>query len=107
MTSMHENAREAKTRLQQYKAKIVQEMVEESKELMRQALEEVEQYHAIQCNMFTVIRSVYNFTCYITSFTYPFTVLHIHLQCYMLFFYSVSHWIFGFIYYIHGFTYTF
>ena len=36
-----ENAKEAKKKLVQYKAKIVQEVNEESKELMRQALEEV------------------------------------------------------------------
>ena len=36
-----ENAKEAKKKLIQYKAKIVQEVNEESKELMRQALEEV------------------------------------------------------------------
>lgn len=36
-----ENAKEAKKRLIQYKSKIVQEVNEESKELMRQALEEV------------------------------------------------------------------
>lgn len=36
-----ENAKEAKKKLVQYKSKIVQEVNEESKELMRQALEEV------------------------------------------------------------------
>lgn len=36
-----ENAKEAKKKLIQYKSKIVQEVNEESKELMRQALEEV------------------------------------------------------------------
>jgi len=36
-----ENAKEAKKKLVQYKAKIVQEVNEESKELMRRALEEV------------------------------------------------------------------
>ncbi|XP_067935947.1 cilia- and flagella-associated protein 99-like [Watersipora subatra] len=38
-----ENAKEAKKKLVQYKAKIVQEVNEESKELMRQALEEAEE----------------------------------------------------------------
>ena len=35
----HENAKQAKKSLQQYKSKIVQEVNEESKELMKQALE--------------------------------------------------------------------
>ena len=35
----HENAKQAKKNLQQYKSKIVQEVNEESKELMKQALE--------------------------------------------------------------------
>lgn len=39
--SGRENAKDAKKKLQQYKAKIVQEVNEESKELMRIALEEV------------------------------------------------------------------
>lgn len=39
--SKREDAKEAKKKLVQYKAKIVQEVNEESKELMRQALEEV------------------------------------------------------------------
>lgn len=43
VTAVHENARESKCRLQQYKARIVQSMMEESRELMRQALEEVTQ----------------------------------------------------------------
>lgn len=42
VTAVHENARESKCRLQQYKARIVQSMMEESRELMRQALEEAE-----------------------------------------------------------------
>jgi len=37
----HENAKEAKRKMQVYKAKIVQAMNEESKELMQRALEEV------------------------------------------------------------------
>ena len=37
----HENAKEAKKKLQEYKAQIVAEVNEESKELMRQALEQV------------------------------------------------------------------
>ena len=37
----HENAKDAKKRLQEYKAKVVAEVNEESKELMRQALEQV------------------------------------------------------------------
>ena len=39
--SGRENAKDAKKKLVQYKAKIVQEVNEESKELMRVALEEV------------------------------------------------------------------
>ena len=38
----HENAKGAKVKLQEYKACIVQEVNEESRELMRQALEEAE-----------------------------------------------------------------
>ncbi|ELU14229.1 hypothetical protein CAPTEDRAFT_191698 [Capitella teleta] len=38
----HENAKEAKKKLQVYKAKIVQAVTEESRELMKQALEEAE-----------------------------------------------------------------
>lgn len=38
----HKNAKEAKKKLQEYKQKLVQEVAEESKELMRQALEEAE-----------------------------------------------------------------
>lgn len=37
----HVGAKEAKVKLQEYKAKIVQEVNEESKELMRRALEQV------------------------------------------------------------------
>ena len=37
----HENAKDAKKRLQEYKAKVVAEVNEESKELMRHALEQV------------------------------------------------------------------
>jgi hypothetical protein len=37
----HENAKEAKRKLQAYKSKIVQAMNEESRELMQRALEEV------------------------------------------------------------------
>ena len=37
----HENAKEAKKRLQEYKAKVVADVNEESKELMRVALEKV------------------------------------------------------------------
>ena len=37
----HENAKEAKKKLQEYKAKMVAEVNEESQELMRRALEEV------------------------------------------------------------------
>lgn len=61
---MHENAREAKTKLQQYKAKVVQEMVEESRELMRQALEEVAQYNTI----------LYSATPYTTIFTVQYNI---------------------------------
>ncbi len=37
----HENAKEAKKKLQEYKAKMVAEVNEESQELMKRALEEV------------------------------------------------------------------
>lgn len=37
----HENAKEAKRKLQAYKSKIVQAMNEESRDLMQRALEEV------------------------------------------------------------------
>ncbi|KAK2169827.1 hypothetical protein NP493_1173g00013 [Ridgeia piscesae] len=40
--STHENAKEAKKRMKEYKGKIVQEVTEELKDLMKQALEEAE-----------------------------------------------------------------
>jgi hypothetical protein len=40
----HENAKEAKRKIQAYKSKIVQAMNEETRDLMRRALEEVTNY---------------------------------------------------------------
>lgn len=54
----HENAKDAQKKLQEYKAKIVQEVMAESKDLMRQALEEAEKEMKVKMDLIHKIRAM-------------------------------------------------
>lgn len=54
----HENAKDAKKKLQEYKARVVQEVNEESQELMRRALEEAEEEMRKKMELIQQIRAM-------------------------------------------------
>ncbi|NXH10270.1 CFA99 protein, partial [Bucco capensis] len=54
----HKNAKQAKTKLQKYKQQIVQEVCEENRELLRQALEEEEEKLRKKCELIQQIRAL-------------------------------------------------
>uniref|UniRef100_A0A8B9T2Y7 Cilia and flagella associated protein 99 n=1 Tax=Anas platyrhynchos TaxID=8839 RepID=A0A8B9T2Y7_ANAPL len=54
----HKNAKQAKLKLQKYKQQIVQEVSEENRELLRQALEEEEEKLRKRCELIQQIRAI-------------------------------------------------
>ncbi|XP_035403342.1 cilia- and flagella-associated protein 99 isoform X1 [Cygnus atratus] len=54
----HKNAKQAKLKLQKYKQQIVQEVCEENRELLRQALEEEEEKLRKRCELIQQIRAI-------------------------------------------------
>uniref|UniRef100_A0A8B9I508 Cilia and flagella associated protein 99 n=1 Tax=Anser brachyrhynchus TaxID=132585 RepID=A0A8B9I508_9AVES len=54
----HKNAKQAKVKLQKYKQQIVQEVCEENRELLRQALEEEEEKLRKRCELIQQIRAI-------------------------------------------------